>query len=839
MSNTFCCKPILANLGLIFVGLTGSGSIAHAQQVSDEPVRDASLKTDTEIIVVARRREENLQEVPVSITAFGSADIETQTIRTIQDFSLTTPSFQVSRDVLSPSGAVINLRGQNQPETQINGDPAVGIYADGVYMARNSGMLLNMVDVERVEVLKGPQGTLFGRNSTGGALNITTRKPQLGEFSGEGKLLLGNYGRNDYAAILNVPLDSHSVAARLVFQSNNSDSYWKNSFDDADLDDDKEYSIRGTLRFQPDNSFDVIIRGDYSKADEGGVAQKLIWVNPRGPGETATGLADPDRVISFNPELHGGQLSGCTVTILTGGLCNFPVGGVLIDPTRPALAPLVDGTESLEDYLALPPFATAPGFYNPPLQAPIDAFPEREDGFSQVETWGVSLTATKEFESVTMKAVIAYREMDSFFNTDVDGTPFPIVNSTVLQDQKQFSGELQVSGVTPLGGRDLDWVAGLFYFNESGLSRSDSYALDPLNPFNPSVLRGEAENTSIAGFMHAIYPFSDSLNLSAGIRYTEDQKDLVGGPYFGNVTGVPFICNVDPALLNGMPGTSPETCLAEFSDTFDAISWDFSLDYRLIEESDRNLMAYAKIAKGFRSGGQNLNSVFVENSYKEENVLSYEAGIKSDWLDNHLRLNLAFYLQDYKDIQLVALTANETGSLSTKFSNAADATIKGLEFEMAAAPVDNLTLAVTAAWTDAGYDKFLEPTADPDIFNDRSDELFQRIPDWTYSIHGTYVVPFDSGDLTISGLWAWQDQIHFSKVAYLTGNTQPSVGTLDARISFELHESGLTFALWGKNLTDKAIIERTVDFSNSLGHVVGLYRPPLTWGGEIIWRFGE
>jgi iron complex outermembrane receptor protein len=832
MKSTLKNGSILSQLAPAIIGLTMMSSPAIAQDADGAEASSSPRGASNEIVVVARRREENLQEVPVSITAFGVEDIETQTIRTIQDFSAATPGLLIARDTVAAGGATINLRGQNQQETQINGDPAVGIYADGVYLARNPGMLLNMVDVERVEVLKGPQGTLFGRNSTGGALNITTRLPEFNEFSGEGKVLIGNYGRNDVTAIINVPMVEDTLASRFVYQHNNSSGYTKNAFDGANLDDENDYSIRGALRFQPDDTLEIILRGDYSKADRGGVGAKLIWVNPRGPGQSVVGLADPDRAISYDPAIHRGQFSGCTVTLLTGGTCNF--GG---DPSVALFAPLIDGSESLEDYLSLPLYTAAPGFYNEPLQAPIDGFPERRNGFNKFDVWGLSLTATKEFEPFEVKTILAYREMSTFSNIDVDGTPFPLVDSIVIQDQKQFSAELQISGVTPLAGRDLDWVAGFFYFDESGLSRSDSYAIDPLNPFNPSVLRGEADNRSIAGFLSTIYPVTDALRLSAGIRYTEDRKDLVGGPYSGDIPGTPFSCGIPMALLDGLPGTSPETCVASFSDTFDAISWDVGLDYQVLDAPDQSMMIYAKVSKGFRSGGQNLNNVSVENSFNEETVYSYEAGIKSDWLDRRLRLNFAFYLQDYQDLLLTAVVADAQGNLTTKFSNVADATIQGFEFEMVANPVDNFTLSATAAWTDPKYDEFLEPTADPNVFTDRSDELFERVPEWTYSVQGTYIVPLDAGDLTFSALWAWQDDVHFAEIAYLSGNTQPAVGTLDARISFEMPETGLTVALWGKNLTDEAIIERTTDFSRSLGHVIGLYRPPLTWGGEVIFRF--
>jgi iron complex outermembrane receptor protein len=263
-----------------------------------------------------------------------------------------------------------------------------------------------------------------------------------------------------------------------------------------------------------------------------------------------------------------------------------------------------------------------------------------------------------------------------------------------------------------------------------------------------------------------------------------------------------------------------------------------TFDYRLLDGGGSKAMVYATAASGFRSGGVNARSaapIREANYYDPEKVLSYEVGLKADWLDRRLRTNLALYYQDYKDIQqaqIIVVGANT----ATVIFNAQKAHISGAEAEVVAVPADNLSVTLTASTTRPVYDEFVANPS-PGVFTDRSGEKFVRVPRYQASISADYRIPVAYGRWRLNANYGWRSKEFFS-VAGDPEQTQKAVGIVNARIGVELTRWDLELSLWGKNLANKNTIANTVDLRASLGYASAVFDEPRTWGVDLVWRFG-
>jgi|KBSSwiStaDraftv2_1062776.scaffolds.fasta_scaffold28800_5 iron complex outermembrane recepter protein len=776
-----------ARAALAGVALALAASVAEAQQVE-------------EVVVTARKREEALQDVPLAVTAFSGEALAASLVTETRDLERLTPSLTMTRDIGASNSIHVTLRGQTQREGLINADPAVGIYVDGVYAARSPGSLFNLTDIQRVEVLKGPQGTLFGRNTTGGAVNVISQPPKLGVVEGQAQAVIGNYNRTNVSLVGNVPL-GETLAFRGVAERLKHQGFDKDVFNGARFTGENKYTLRAALLWRPDDESEVVLRADWLRAREPVFAPKMIAV---GPAATASNI----------------------VTQLTGG------------------------TDRLTNYLALPPHTVAAGMYNNrcptgvtcvfPMQDPLDALPGRTDpdGFSNLDIWGASMTATHDFDWATAKFILAERYVFSWTALDQDSTPYPLLLGNGRGRQRQWSAELQFTGQHDVAGRSLEWLTGFYWFRERGLNYNDTYTNDPVNSFNPTQLRAFGVNRSYAVFAQGTYALTDRLNLTLGARHTWDRKELELFPQAG---GISQPGNLAGAVRCDVPvgvRDDPAVCLATFERTFKSPSWNVTLDYKLIEGGGSKVMAYATVASGFRSGGVNARSaapVRDANFYDPEKVISYEIGLKGDWLDRRLRTNFALYYQDYKDIQQAQIIVVGSATATVIF-NAQKAHITGAEAEIIAAPIDNLDIALAASTTRPVYDEFLANPS-PGVFTDRSGEKFVRVPRYQASVSANYRIPVSYGQWRLNANYGWRSKEFFS-VAGDAEQTQKAVGLVNARLGVLLKRWDLEISLWGKNLGNKNVIGNTVDLRSSLGFASAVYDEPRTWGADLVWRFG-
>lgn len=627
----------------------------HAQQGEAAVQEEEGSVTGEEIVVSARRREETLQDTPVAVSPFSAEMLEARQAQGTQDLERITPSLQ-----FKPAGqlsgntaaSVVFIRGVGQLDPTAAVDPGVGIYIDEVYVGRAVGGLIDFGDIASVEILRGPQGTLFGRNTIGGAILVRTRAPELGSFGSKVNLRVGDDGLYDGFAAFNLPL-AESVAARLSAGFRQRDGYVTRTFDDRDLGDDNRFSLNGSLNWAPSPSSLVSFRADYTKRDENGAPFVFAGINEQAPVPAIVSVA--------------AGCPGATIPFL-------PLG----DPRRgPPNVPLIDDPRCANDFQALNGL-TSGG------TAPVS---------STSEVWGVAGTATLQLtDRVLLTSITSYRSTDSRGVRDADNTPFEILTTDLTTDSRQLSQELQLQ----LGFEKVNAILGAYYFNEATDERLTALLpFPPTPPIIASLLAGgpgardlqisDLETDSIAAFGQLSLKPTSRLELTGGLRYTRDRKTFQGTVLnlFPSTRPDP-----DPLPTLAIPEGGPLFIFNRpFEDTFSALTGSASVQYRWND----SLSTYASYARSFKSGGFNTRynappPGFVPVPFDEETVDSYELGTKID-VGRDFRLNVAAFRAKYHDIQMIF----RQGVVPLLF-NAGEATIDGIEAELYYRPAPWLIL---------------------------------------------------------------------------------------------------------------------------------------------------
>jgi iron complex outermembrane receptor protein len=620
---------------------------AMAQDASPQAT-DESRSGDIgsgDIVVTARRREESLQDTPVAITAFTAELLQERQILQTQDLERVTPSLQ-----FKPAGqlsgnsaaAVVFIRGVGQVDPTAAVDPGVGIYLDEVYLGRAVGGAIDFGDIASVEVLRGPQGTLFGRNTIGGAILVRTQQPKLGEFSGRARLRTGNDDLYEGFAALNIPL-GETVAARIAGGFRKRDGYVIRAFDGIDLGNEDGYSLSGGIKWEPSSDFDLFIRGDYSKRDENGAPFTFAGINEQAPvaAIASVGAGCPGATIPFAP--------------LTPGNPRFGAPNV----------PQINDPRCANDFQQR-------GNYVNGGTAPV---------MSMSEVWGVAGTANITLtDQAGVKIITGYRETNSRGVRDADNTPLLLITTDVGSQSQQFSQEVQLQ----LDFGSVNAILGGYYFDE----KTDEQTTIPLSfppspPTIASILAGgpgsrdvqisRLDTGSVAAFGQVNWKPIDRLEVSGGLRYTSDEKRYRG-----------TVFNLFPSTLP-TPNPLPTRATSQggplfifdrpFKRTFSSLTGSASVQYRWSDA----INTYASYARSFKSGGFNTryNAATVDNlpvPFADESVTSYEVGVKTNI--GRLRLNLAAFQAEYQDIQLIF----RQGVVPLLF-NAGEARIRGLEAE--------------------------------------------------------------------------------------------------------------------------------------------------------------
>lgn len=778
-----CTRVALLSTGAVFAGLVVIAAIlAPVASAQNNPTAEAGGLE--EVLVTARKREERLQDTPISISAFSGNRLEAQNISQITRIQDFTPNL-VFQNTPSNSGvgsnAAVFIRGIGQKDFAPTVDPGVGIYIDGAYLGRTVGGVFDLLDVERVEILRGPQGTLFGRNTIGGAVSITTRKPDA-EFGGTADIKLGTDDRFDVRGSLNVPL-SDTFYAKVSAASFRQDGYVFRP-DGKDLGD-QDYKIgRIALRWIATDDLEFNLAADYSRDKTNG---------------------PPIVITNFVRE-----------PVLTGA-SNFVTLNNAFVFFDPATGP---GNPEL---CFAPQNAANTACYNDRIIAGRHTNLGSGANFSDIETTSATLTIDWDFGPAQLKSITAYRKIDGSFAQDRDGAPQPVggplqnpVNHVYdIFEQDQFSQELQLLGKA-LDDR-LDWLVGLYYFTEDG---------QDVNPiaFRPVTAQsgGYFDYESSAIFAQLTYKVTDRLSITPGVRYTEEDRKYLPDQY---IDGLP----IGPL---GFPCFVPDVHVP-------CVAGDRIVPYEIVESSTSELtpyfnvayqwmpgfMTYATYSEGFKSGGYTQRIFPPEPSlpsFEPEYVKSYEIGFKLEALSGDMRLNGAVYYTDYTDMQLLVADASRIGPFIT---NAGKAEIKGFELEWAWAFADGWRIDAGVGYTDP---KFKELQGSVQGLTLDSD--FVLISDWNLSValEKALILGNDS-TLTPRVDWSWRSE--FSTNANGVPDpwlVQPDYSVVNASVTWRSAQERYTVTAGVDNLTDEEY--RTFgDFQPGFGFYMESFDRGIEW----------
>jgi iron complex outermembrane recepter protein len=743
-----------------------------------------------EVVVTARRRTESLQDTPVAVTVLSEEMLQNMQVNGTTDLDKVTPNLQFhSYGTLTGnnSAAQVFIRGIGQTDATPAVDPGVGLYIDDVYMGRSVGGAMDMRDIASTQVLRGPQGTLFGRNTIGGAVLLTTNGP--GEGAGNTvRAAIGSDSMLDVFGAFDL-FDTGTWSARISGGHRDRNGYVTRVSDGLDLGDENSYNGQVSLRYKPNESVSFTLRADYAKESENGSPFVFQSIN-----ETALFVG----VGSIN--------AGCP-NILDG----------LPPPTR--VGPLAD-PRCGNDAQAKGPFTnggTAPAFSN-----------LHNKGASLVASWSVN-------DQLTLKSITANRKLTWAGSRDADNTPLLVLHTNYHSQSEQFSQELQA---VYHRGR-LDGVVGLYYFDEDSFDRVLVSISNPGTSYDTQ--RVSLGTKAKAAFTEWTYALTDHLSASAGVRYTHEKKSLQGTLFNVSPASAPEPANFPTALcpFNGAPPTQTG-CLflstAPFRLKFTDTTTSASIQYRWNEAA----MTYLSYSEGFKSGGfnQRYNAAPPGNapiSFGAESAKTFEIGAKLNPLPA-LRVNAALFTTSYEDIQMTY----RLGVVPLLF-NAGKATIKGGELEVAWAVSSRLHVDASAGYLDSGFDRITPPPPFGSVAPTATASLSSRLPftpDWTTHIGISYGIPINNG-------WTLTPRVDTSFTGaqfFDAGNSvevsqNGGVTIWNSSLSVESPDSKWRFAVNAQNLGDKLYpVAGTSSLSTSSGYAEILYARPRTYSVTATYR---
>jgi len=722
-----------------------------------------------DIVVTARKRAESVQNTPIAVTALSGPALEHASISTVTQLSEQTPSLITLPPANSSTTTYFVIRGQWGGDIRLTIDPTVAFYVDGVYMPRTVGNdLTDLFDVQRVEILKGNQGTLFGRNTTGGAVNLFYNEPVLGRIEGQVKAHVDNWNGFGLSGAINIPL-GEKAALRLVGDGYTNDGYGKGLTMGGDRGSRRYLTGRASLLLQPSENLRILLRGDVTEASGTPVPYKAFQMTLGSSAnkevEAELGLADTadNRIVARDKFLAYGTQH--------------------INDDSSNLSPRDKGTI---------------------------------DGASLSLDWDVA-------EGITFKSISAYRHFTRFTVSDFDGTPFQITQYDFYNMRDtQLSQEFQLSGKS--FDNRLDWILGAYYSREKGREGGDNRSTVALSATNPLVTLGIVHNIARGVFAQGTFKLTDTIAVTGGIRYSRDTRGLISGN--ATLTSCTSL-GVTLASLGGAP------CLRTLPDvSFDAISYTGGIEYHPTQD----IMLYAKTSRGYRSGGQVLSggsalgpvqATTTFTPFKPEFVTDYEVGFKGEFLDRHVRLNVAAYHSDYSDIQRnLTVLAPGTTNLVTVTQNVAKGKVDGVEVEAAVIPVTGVEISGHGSYTRARFTDYTVGGVD------LSATPFFYTPKWQYGGSIAYTVPISPGSVR-----AQLDYSH--QGAYLSSGSlgySQAGGTANGRITLHLEAPNIDLAVYARNLFDKRFFIQVIDLS-SLGYLSGFRNPPRQVGVEISKKF--
>ncbi len=797
-----------------------------------------------EVIVTAQKRSEDVLDVPISITAFSGAALERVGATSLTDVGRFTAGVDMNNEnVLQPE---YNVRGIETVDWTIGSDPAVAVYVDGVYTARGAGAEAALVDIERVEILKGPQGTLFGRNATGGAIHIITPKPS-DELEGRIRVTAGNYSRTDAEVVLNAPF-SDSFAVRLVGAMRQRDGFIDDVRGGEAANDEDRMNWRLSALWNAGDATEVLLRAGYEDIDQrSGVSVTLnpaVFTDPQW-GSAGAGANPPtvpvpfaDPALAFAGRSHdpfgdgawdGDQREAREATSLSLEITHDFDG-----MTFTSISAWRDVTTKLDEDLD--------GSDNPDY-----FFAAKNPEWS--EYWSQELRLTGETDAMkwTLGATYSYEDIrhdiiaEFLFSTfesfalqsgGVPAEQLPTVRALQRQGLilhptlgpvpcglASCDGFAIASFIDQLTGGAFGGAANLLPFVQPRLDPTNLYAFPWVETVNNA---GEYESYAIYG--DATWSLSDRLNLSAGLRYTYDDKtfDLFTAWTNELLPGVPF----GLAFYNqGQPVLDERQ-----SESWDNLSGRLVLDYALSD----SVMGYASVATGFKSGGFNSQNYAdnIDTSFDAEEVINYELGIKGRTTDGRGQFNIAGFFYEYEDLQTLTLIGEP---IPGYYLRTADAEGYGFEVETAWMLGEHLTLAGNYGYLKTEFTDYnIIEAAGETPADDLTGEPRAETPEHMFNVSLEYQAPLgDLGEVLARLDYTWTD----NRLTLTTRGDVPSYDLINARLGWLSNDGHWDISIWGRNLTDEQVLITFGGNGDSVGSRDGWWLTPRMYGLDLAYLF--
>ncbi len=796
-----------------------------------------------EIVVTAQKRAENVQDVPIAISAFTAEALSERAVTSVASLSNISPNVTLDAGTpFSGSSAVLSayIRGIGANDFAFNIDPGVGIYLDGVYLARSVGANQDLPDVERIEVLKGPQGTLFGRNTIGGAISIVTHDPGK-EFRFKGDLTVGKFGLIQTRGTVDLPL-SESLSSSVAFSTKNRNGYLKRiafpgasnfastpitnykaaGYDNIGLGSeggDNSWNLRGKVKYDNGGSIRVTLTGDYSNIDQSQLANRLIATTPAVFAGT------------YNCAIQGTIAAPGDTTTCGGGPPSFAylggIGGLNTIFDNPTVFGV--NTDANPSNNRLP-------YDNRFVTSDIDTSYANGNNYSKLKSYGGAGTIEVDLsDDVLLKSITAYRELHWNVGMDIDGSPLNFLHTSFTMNQYQFSQELQLNGSAM--DKKLNYVLGAYYFKEAGdLHDYVTFAEGLLQVDGPNDL----STKNYAFFGQVDYRPTEQIGISVGGRYTHENKlfegfqsDANGLTYkILNQVGVPPCASINPTISDacriaaGFPNAGQPLryyIAGTQKKSFNNFSPKVGLQYHPSDD----VMTYASWSKGYKTGGWTTrlsNPLPTAPDFDEEKATTWEVGVKSTLIDRKLQLNAAVFTTKYAGIQL-----NFQQGVSPTIQNAGDARIKGFEVELTAAPADGFLINASVGFTDSKYTSVLpgaQVAANPFQAGVFPGADLPKTPKWKFNISPRYELAVGEGKVVLLADYTrtsslWND----TERAFLL--QRPSTDMLNGSITYKSGNSwdvtaGMT------NITDERYLV-TGQAQIAGGQFYGTYSRPREW----------
>lgn len=727
------------HIGLRMLVLTGVVPLAIA------PIHTLAAQSNEHdvletITVTAQKRAENLQNIPLAVTALTAQELESSALRTTFDLAQAAPNVQF-QDVGSVQ--VFNIRGVTLIDIGDANEPPVGLYIDDVYQGTVGGHSAALFDLERVEILRGPQGTLYGRNTTGGLVHLIAKPPER-DFGGYIQFTAGSYSGRSIEGAVGGPLGERA-AVRVSARYDEDDGFQDNAVRGTNFGTTDRWAVRAQMSIDVAQDWTAVLRVHDSDS------------NGASPGYGFYGKLDPAT----------GQ--PCSVDDILRSRCMDPRGFQVADPQ------------------------------------PDVTYSDLSRLRNELETRGASLRIDGRIAGADFTSITAYDRYEKIFEEDADGSGAALLLADYGADARQYSQELRIASPPA----SLAWSVGAFYFHDEKEVFAGLPQLVALLGTTEGLANDADINTESAAIYGELYvPLADRIRWTLGARFTDEAKRL-------------FISD---------DRTLPTFSERERIDS-SRTTWRTALDWRVNDHQ----FIYGSISTGFKSGAFNTTFVVAGDAAPvgNETLTAYEIGSKNTFWEDRLRWNAAVFYYDYQGIQTVA-SFSQNDVLRTRFINAGDARIYGLESELAVRPSERWEFGFNVAYLDARYDAPPTTTISGRPIDGNRPQL---TPEYSAQAHVESRTPLGSrGDVTIRLDYDWKDSVFFGP-DNLPTERQSAVELLNASVTW--HSASLTWSATAavENLTDEVYWVHSADLGNGLGSVQAVWGRPRNYGVRVGYSF--